>query len=178
MHFFYVMIVLKTKISCPRKYLKKKKCIWKICLKKENGIPSPFLLSAFRPSCPPPPAPPSWAAAQPVAGRLPLPLSSPPLTARVRLSASPSPTVHPDFPSLSLSLSSTAKPRPAPPRSSPLLRARIRSGQRAARLLLLPSSPLLASAPIRARAERTTAGTPRPPREAAAPSRLRLPSRR
>ena len=46
-HFFYVMIVLKTKISCARKYLKKKKCIWKICFKKKekkwNPLPHFFL---------------------------------------------------------------------------------------------------------------------------------------
>ena len=134
-HFFYVMIVLKTKISCARKYLKKKKCIWKICLKKENGIPSPFLLSAFRPSCPPPRAPflgrgsaSRWPAS-------PSPLFSP--------ADSPGPPVSISFPNrpprFPLSLSLSQLNRQAAPRSPTILSSTPRSDKKWAESRAPPS---------------------------------------
>ena len=75
----FVMIVLKTKISCSRKYLKKRNSFGSCVKKKKKKILCLSPPSSFRPGSPatPPRAPsPSWAG--PAASPSPFPLSLPP----------------------------------------------------------------------------------------------------
>ena len=157
----------KNQISCARKYLQKKKCIWKICLKKWN-FPLPFLLFGPLAQLPRASPPLSWARPS-----WPVPLSpspSQPLIGRARLSALSSSNC-PRFPLFSLS-AATAQPNAAPP--PPLTRSpsslRLGLSWRAlepsrfyrAHLLLFRPLSLAVLAAIAAAIHRTSSGRSEP----------------